>query len=122
MKPLHNPYHFLFVQWKNKFFIMFEQIKCISISNGVLQNFKHIKNIIILFPLVYHMRKVYFPLILLCYVIAIPLLLFVRLIRPIIHIRFGRLLASGFGQCIMVAEVYLSRKNLEYDEKNIEIK
>ena len=64
------------------------------------------------------MRKVYFTLFIFCYIISLPTVLLVRLIRPLVHIRFGRLLAVGFGQCIMVAEVYLSRKNLEFDEKN----
>ena len=42
----------------------------------------------------------------------------VRLVRPIVHIRFGRLYASGFGQFALSSELYLSRRKSCLDKKN----
>jgi len=50
-------------------------------------------------------------------IFSFPVVLLLRIVRPIIHIRFGKIL-GGFGQAIIVTEVYLSRKRAGFDEKN----
>lgn len=118
MHHLQNPYNLFLLVWEKKLKIMYIELLSISFSNGTAKNIGHLKKVITLFPIVYHIKKFYFPLFLLCYIISFPLVLLVRLIRPIIHIKFGKLLAHGFGQCILVAEVYLSRKVAGFDDKH----
>ena len=97
----------------------YRELNMIFFANEKGQYIRRIKNIIIqLFPIVLHFKKPYFPVYLLCCIISFPVVLLVRLVRPIVHIRFGKVLASGFGQCVMVSEVYLSRRESGLDKKN----
>jgi putative glycosyltransferase (TIGR04372 family) len=96
-----------------------DETKHIRYVNGKRKNIKHIKMaIFILFPIVPMFREVYFPVYLLCLIISLPVVILVRLVRPIVHIRFGRVYGSGFGQCALSSELYLSRKKSGLDIKN----
>lgn len=118
LKLRNTPYDLLYKRCKNRIKVAYKELKNIHFDNVKGQNVKHIKRIIVqLFPIALQLRKIYFPAYLLSLIVSFPVVLLVRLIRPIVHIRFGRILA-GFGQCVIVSEVYLSRKKAGFDEMN----
>ena len=118
--PLTNtPYNRNYYRCKVRIKLAYKELKQIRCVNDKKQNIEHLESAVLqLFPIVRHAVKFYFPLYLLCYIISFPAVLFVRLVRPIVHIRFGKILAFGFGQCVMVPEVYLSRRESGLDTKN----
>ena len=60
----------------------------ISISNNISENLAYIMKAIVIIPIVRHMKKFYYPLFILCYIISIPVVIVIRIINPLIHIRF----------------------------------
>jgi len=115
----NTPYNFLYKRSKNRIKSACKELKNIFFDNEKGQNIKDVKKVImLLFPIVYHLREIYFPVYLLCLISSLPVALLVRLVRPIIHIRFGRVYADGFGQCALAPELYLSRKESGFDIKN----
>lgn len=118
LQPINTPYNRLYNQCKQRIKLAYKEFKNISTDSGKIQNLKHVNRIIVLlFPITLQLRKIYFPVYLVCLIISFPVVLLVRLVRPIVHIRFGRIL-TGLGQCVIVPEVYLSRKKAGIDEKN----
>jgi hypothetical protein len=113
----NTPYNLFYKRSKDRIKSAYKELNNIHFDNEKGQNLKCIKRmIILLFPIVYHLGKIYFPAYLLCLIISFPVVLLVRLVRPIFHIRFGRVFADGFGQSVLIPEVYLSRKKAGFDE------
>ncbi len=119
LQLINTPYSRFYNQCKNRIKSAYNELEHIRCVNDKSQNIRHLRSAVLqLFPIVIHVRRIYFPVYLLCLVISFPVVLLVRLVRPIVHIRFGKVLAYGFGQCVLVPEVYLSRKKSGLDTKN----
>jgi putative glycosyltransferase (TIGR04372 family) len=118
LKLRNTPYNFLYKRGKWRIKSAYNELNNILFGDEKGQNIKHIKNIIMrLLPIAHHLRKPYFPAYLLCLIVSFPVVLLVRVVRPIVHIRFGRI-HSGFGQTVLIPEVYLSRRKVGFDEQN----
>lgn len=114
-----TPYKLFYDLCKARIKLAYRELRSISFDNEKIENLKHAVRIIVyLFPITLHLRRIYFPVYLLCLIMSIPVVLLVRLVRPIVHIRFGRIYAPSFGQTVLVSEVYLSRRKAGFDEPN----
>jgi len=105
MQPINQPYIFKLSRLKNNTKHLINNVGKIFKINSLSEKRIALKGVF---------RILYFefnPLVIFAIILAIPLAILVRVIRPVLLLRFGRILASGFGQFALIPEVYLSRKN-----------
>ena len=122
MKENITPYAFFRKQWASRLKRMKNNLSSFSFREGLHFNLKlMLRAVADIFPFVLQLRKPYFPVYLLCIIISVPIVLLIRVIKPIVHIRFGRILASNIGQFILTPEIYLSTKLTGYDDNCVDL-
>ena len=112
MDPVITPYKFRSRRLKTRLKVIYHLV-C-NIEKGIGRYPELIKSIFTtIFPytyLIYRSNKILLPIYMFIIIVSFPSIVFIRIIRPLIHIRFGRILASNIGQFAQIPEVYLSRK------------
>ena len=108
MELCNKPYQLIPTHLKNNFARLYSDIYSLF-QRRKGKKLSYIKHILL------NLYDNFNPFSLIFVILCLPLALLIRILKPVIHVRFGRILAWGIGQFALVPEVYLSRKKGGFD-------